>query len=994
MKKKSFVLGFLLLLLMLIPSAVFAADKSQDGLDVTIMPDKQVYSQGDSIKVNVKLINNNDFPVKNIKLESFVPEGFVLKDGMTSDQTADILEAGESLAVETEFVPVNGSIPSDNNNDKNLTNPPEGNGTTKNMTTASNTPNTGLSKDSLTGIIVILAIIVVSLLVFFRKRIKNILPVFICLCLATSAVGLCGDNVYAEENFLSFEAAKQITYADKAIELKTRATYTKLEQPIGMALESDIQYAPVGESTLVHFSLNTNLSIENTISLVDDSGKALGEFEKNGDDEGYTLAVNVTNDSRADKVYQVVFGNKKSNVVTIHFYDDADVKDAYYSSVCVSALLEKIETDFDSGSPLTEEMRSQYYNAITEGLEELKKEGKIQDWKQQEHEIVVTLKTFGEYYLYDETWSGSSGDEPAESNSLQSVQETEAKDAATFAMEETHKGKETKKIASISTSPDQNKNNQNHLAEFLAENHEEYEYTYEMSNESVTLDSLKHLNDYSIIFWAGHGGKDGILAIGTTIDTQNTQNEQIDIEKNGKVNKKNFEQFRENTIGTANNHTVFGREIAGKTDKMHDNNIHICVTPQFWDYYYKDNSFLNDTLWYLGPCHAGGNSLEDPAHPLVDVLLKKGVSSIIAFTGEADAQKGDDYIVDVANKLVHNETAEQAVNYANEQNHFHPWDFASTPVGNVFGDPTWRMIRCGEINGYVFEHNNEAPIADAKIEVFDSSDNCVLNLTTNTDGNFSYNVLAPGDYIVKATKEGYKSTEKYVSITDGQTTNLEIQLEKNDIKTEFINKITGTWRSEGGQSEYILSDGYYRFVSSNMDYSGECTYDLKTTVFGTIYPKNTAHGFDVEASHSPEYLMIDNAKYLKVDENEKELTDYLGENIYKAIEDFEGMRDVHPSDGSIEYKNDSIIFGAFRDEIIDFISIDGKCNCTINGIKYGASEAETVRALVLDWDQIEKKVNSDGSVYYLYQSKKNNEDRLSFYIENDVILDISYLKAL
>lgn len=316
-------------------------------------------------------------------------------------------------------------------------------------------------------------------------------------------------------------------------------------------------------------------------------------------------------------------------------------------------------------------------------------------------------------------------------------------------------------------------------------------------------------------------------------------------------------------------------------------------------------------------------------------------------------------------------------------------NFASTPVGNVFGEATWRMIRYGEINGYVYEYNNELPIGDTKIEVFDSNGDCILNLTSNSEGNFSYDGLVPGDYIIKATKEGYKTSEKNVSITDGQTTNLEILLGKNDIKTEFTNKITGTWRSEGGQSKYILSDGYYRFVNSNIDYSGECTYDLKTSVFGTIYPKNAAHGFDVEASHSPEYLMIDNAKYLKVDENEKELTDYLGENIYNSIKDFEGMRDAYPTDGSIEYKNDSVIFGAFRDEIIDFIDINGKCNCVINGIKYGYPEAETVRELVLDWNQIEKKVNSDGSVYYRYQNKRNNEDKLSLYFKNGVVASIS-----
>ena len=101
------------------------------------------------------------------------------------------------------------------------------------------------------------------------------------------------------------------------------------------------------------------------------------------------------------------------------------------------------------------------------------------------------------------------------------------------------------------------------------------------------------------------------------------------------------------------------------------------------------------------------------------------------------------------------------------------------------------------------------------------------------------------------------------------------------------------------------------------------------------------------------------------------------------------MRDAYPTDGSIEYKNDSVIFGAFRDEIIDFIDINGKCNCVINGIKYGYPEAETVRELVLDWNQIEKKVNSDGSVYYRYQNKRNNEDKLSLYFKNGVVASIS-----
>lgn len=74
-------------------NASAAENKSDDGLEVTIVTDKNEYSAADEIKVEISVKNTNDYAVEDVTVEALLPEGLTLKDGSSLTKTVDI-EAG------------------------------------------------------------------------------------------------------------------------------------------------------------------------------------------------------------------------------------------------------------------------------------------------------------------------------------------------------------------------------------------------------------------------------------------------------------------------------------------------------------------------------------------------------------------------------------------------------------------------------------------------------------------------------------------------------------------------------------------------------------------------------------------------------------------------------------------------------------------------------------------------------------------------------------
>lgn len=88
-----------LLLISCLTATVFAAEThTQDGLTAVIQTDKENYSANEDIRITVTVTNNNSFEVKNVSIESFLPDALTLKDGNLKSKTVD-LQSGETLTL-------------------------------------------------------------------------------------------------------------------------------------------------------------------------------------------------------------------------------------------------------------------------------------------------------------------------------------------------------------------------------------------------------------------------------------------------------------------------------------------------------------------------------------------------------------------------------------------------------------------------------------------------------------------------------------------------------------------------------------------------------------------------------------------------------------------------------------------------------------------------------------------------------------------------------
>ena len=95
--KKALCFMLVLLLLCVMPAAVFAAEvEHQDGLEVSLITDKGTYAAGDDIGLSISVENTNAYAVEGIELDVPVPQGYTMAE---MPQPLN-LAAGESKTVQ------------------------------------------------------------------------------------------------------------------------------------------------------------------------------------------------------------------------------------------------------------------------------------------------------------------------------------------------------------------------------------------------------------------------------------------------------------------------------------------------------------------------------------------------------------------------------------------------------------------------------------------------------------------------------------------------------------------------------------------------------------------------------------------------------------------------------------------------------------------------------------------------------------------------------
>ena len=219
-KKSLAVLLTLLLCVGILAMPAYAAGTSQDGVEVSLVTDKIVYDQGETIVATLTVINTNDVAVEDVSLESLVPEGYVPADGSKIVMQLDTLGAGEIVTLKVSFVPEQTEVPETPTTGEDT--PPE-----------DDTPVTGDHFAMGLWITLLLLAAIGLILVVAKCRLwKQALSLVLCMAMLASLVaGVPFEAFAAESDAKTINIGTIVQVAGEPIEVNAIVKFTLPEKP-------------------------------------------------------------------------------------------------------------------------------------------------------------------------------------------------------------------------------------------------------------------------------------------------------------------------------------------------------------------------------------------------------------------------------------------------------------------------------------------------------------------------------------------------------------------------------------------------------------------------------------------------------------------------------------------------------------------------------------------------------------------------------------------
>lgn len=281
MKKLSAVLMTLMLCLGMMTTPVWASSMSQDGLEVSLLTDKEVYDQGEDVQVTLTVTNTNEVAVTNVSLEHIIPDGYKLADGDVAASMAADLEAGETTALTVTYV----AETSDGNNqpvDKDSENGNTNTGTTPTSNKVTTTPTSSKTTSTSTSKVrtgdesriafwvILFCVAIVGVVVAYvmkKKKAGNLLSLFLCIAMAGACFGGNAVKTYGAETdeAKSIAILTGVTVAQEPLTLEAKVTYClgdeSSDDKSTVFDENDIQLS-FGAVSDVHINTKSNVSAE------------------------------------------------------------------------------------------------------------------------------------------------------------------------------------------------------------------------------------------------------------------------------------------------------------------------------------------------------------------------------------------------------------------------------------------------------------------------------------------------------------------------------------------------------------------------------------------------------------------------------------------------------------------------------------------------------------------------------------------------------------
>lgn len=557
--------------------------------------------------------------------------------------------------------------------------------------------------------------------------------------------------INANSDRKNFVVNKSITVSNQKYDIQGKISYTPSNETNGSNIddendddidnesndigiidfEADIQDIEVGKKEIVTFTARVDYTLKDTekIAVISEEGSLLGYLYDNG--EGvYTNSFEMLSEIKMKIGYYACIDSVKSNTVYMYYFNQLTQEniDLYKS---IDEAIKEIENDFKD-----EVSAKDVYNKIIEYLDQQIQLGNILKYNCNQENITITLKDETKYvYSFDLN------------NELQSSGSISF-DKSTYKIMKTNNANQ--KIITLQSYADELKSTVfDNVATNVAESDYNYEFSDNLDNSSVSLESMKKLKDYRVIIIDTHGGYSEELH--SFFGTGERINDDKQISLSADLDSGRIIRLKSGNYG---------------------------ITSEFFERYYKDNSF-NDTLMYIGACHG----MDDDV--LWNTLIRKGVKTVLGYQNSVRTFYNRSMCETIFQELVKTKsdgklnTIAEAVEVAKSKNgakDASPWDWLFGNYAELFvkGKTSFRLTDnpkiMGTISGRVVDEEGN-PIQGASISMFDSFNNGVpYSALTDEKGGFTVD-SEPGKHIFIVTKENYKSYASYiVTVSNGTMT--------------------------------------------------------------------------------------------------------------------------------------------------------------------------------------------------------------------------------
>lgn len=220
---------------------VFAASTKQDGLEVSIMTDKENYIENEKITATLSVKNTNTTDVTNVTMETVVPDGYKIDDGLSNIKKLETLAPNKTEELKVVYVSdstvenshndsekqdsTNSEVNQNSNKDEISKNSTVIQESTANYESKAETTNTGDTKKVMVIVSLIVISVAIGILCLRNKKGKGILSIVLCISAVGSIVAIAPFKTNAAESIKIISIEEQISVNGKKLNIQANINY-------------------------------------------------------------------------------------------------------------------------------------------------------------------------------------------------------------------------------------------------------------------------------------------------------------------------------------------------------------------------------------------------------------------------------------------------------------------------------------------------------------------------------------------------------------------------------------------------------------------------------------------------------------------------------------------------------------------------------------------------------------------------------------------------